>query len=172
MKLKYKAATALENVDIEELYLSGKRFIILDIDNTITRWKSLDVADPVKKWLKDAKNRGFELFLLSNNHNRQRSKNMAEKFDAKWCEIKHKKPSRKAFEEALTYLNADKNLTVMIGDQMYGDMLGAKRAGIDGILLDPIAETEAPITKILRVWERLMGRKIVYQSDEKTCVER
>ncbi len=172
MKLKYTTATALENVDIENLYLNGKRFALIDIDNTLTQWRSMDVADNVKAWMVAAKNRGFVLFLLSNNHNTQRSRTMAEALGAKWCEIKHKKPSKKAFDEALAYLNADNETTVMIGDQLYGDMLGASRAGIDGILLDPISKKEAPITKILRVREKLMGRRLVYRGNEKTYKER
>lgn len=166
MKLNYMCAESLESVDIDELYLQGKRFMILDIDNTITEWKSPDVSDSVKEWIKNARERGFTLFLLSNNHNKTRSRDMANMLGAKWCDIKYKKPSLKAFANVTEYLNADKKECVMIGDQMYGDMLGAKRADIDGILLDPIAKKEAPVTKILRVWERLMGRKIVYRKDK------
>lgn len=167
MKLNYMSEKSLETVDIEKLYLQGKRFLILDIDNTITEWKSLDVSEPVKIWLSNAKKRGFTIFLLSNNHNKTRSCDMADMLGAKWCEIKHKKPSAKAFDEAIKYLNANKKECVMIGDQMYGDMLGAKRAGIDGILLDPISKTEAPITKLLRIWEKMMGRKLIYRKNEK-----
>lgn len=167
MKLNYISAKSLETVDFEQLYLQGKRFLILDIDNTVTEWKSHDVSESVKNWLNSAKKRGFTLFLLSNNHNKTRSCDMADMLGAKWCEIKHKKPSKRAFDEAIEYLNADKNECVMIGDQMYGDMLGAKRAGIDGILLDPISNKEAPITKILRIWERMMGRKLIYRKSKK-----
>lgn len=166
MNLNYTCAESLESVDIEELYLCGKRFILLDIDNTVTEWKSLNVSDSVKLWLDNAKKRGFTIFLLSNNHNKTRSRDMANMLGAKWCEIAHKKPSQKAFDEAVEYLHAERKECVMIGDQMYGDMLGAKRAYIDGILLDPISKKEAPITKLLRIWEKLNGRKLVYRKDK------
>lgn len=166
MKLNCTCAESIESVDIDGLYLRGKRFIILDIDNTLTEWKSPNVADSVKIWLDEAKKRGFTLFLLSNNHNKTRSRDMAKMLGAEWCRINSKKPSPKAFAEAMEYLGAERNECVMIGDQMYGDMLGAKRSGIDGILLDPISKTEAPITKLLRVWEKLMGRKLVYRKDK------
>ena len=167
MKLKYTTAPSLCAVDVDELLAMGKRFIILDIDNTITEWRSMEIGEDVLQWVKSAKQMGMTVFLLSNNHNYERSRTIATKLGARWCRVMHKKPSKKAFEEALSALSATAEQTVMIGDQLYGDMLGCNRSNIMGILLDPISSKEALITRILRVWERLCGRKVIFRQDKR-----
>ena len=165
MRLKYTTAPSLTAVDLDKLLLDGKRFVILDIDNTVTEWRSMDISKEVLMWAQNATQKGMTLFLLSNNHDYNRSSQLAQKLGAKWCKVPHKKPSQKAFECALDYLGATVEQTVMIGDQLYGDMLGCNRCNIAGILLDPISSREAPITRILRVWERLCGRKVIFRRD-------
>ena len=165
MKLKYTTAPSLTAVDIDKLFSDGKRFVILDIDNTITEWRSMDISKEVLLWAQNAIQKGLTLFLLSNNHNYNRSSQLAQILGAKWCKVPHKKPSKKAFYCVLDYLGASAEQMVMIGDQLYGDMLGCNRCNITGILLDPISSKEAPITRILRVWERLCGRKVIFRHD-------
>ncbi len=166
MKLTYTTAQSLDKVDIDALYGQGIRFIMLDIDNTITKWRSYDITPAVSAWLASAREKGMTLFLFSNNHVKERSQALAQTVGAMWCAVEHKKPSKKAFDAVISFLGADRECCVMIGDQMYGDMLGAKRAGIRGILLDPICSDEAVITKLLRIWERLMGRNLVFRGEE------
>ena len=165
MKLKYTTAPSLTVVDSDKLLLDGKRFVILDIDNTVTEWRSMDISKDVLTWAQNATQKGMTLFLLSNNHDHNRSSQLAQTLGAKWCKVPHKKPSKKAFECALDHMGANAEQTVMIGDQLYGDMLGCNRCNIAGILLDPISSREAPITRILRVWERLCGRKVIFRRD-------
>lgn len=165
MKLKYTTAPSLAAVDADKLLSDGKLFVILDIDNTITEWRSMDISKEVLEWTKNAMQKGLTLFLLSNNHDHNRSSQLAQRLGAKWCKVPHKKPSPKAFECALDNMGASAEQTVMIGDQLYGDMLGCNRCNIMGILLDPISPREAPITRILRVWERLCGRKVIFRRE-------
>nr|MBP7165972.1 HAD hydrolase-like protein [Bacillota bacterium] len=50
--------------------------------------------------------------------------------------------------------------TVMVGDQLFTDILGAKRLGIHAILVSPLSDKELPHTRIKRWLERfLLGRR-------------
>ena len=101
MRLKYTTAPSLTVVDLDKLLLDGKRFVILDIDNTVTEWRSMDISKEVLTWAQNATQKGMTLFLLSNNHDHNRSSQLAQKLGANWCKVPHKKPSQKAFECAL-----------------------------------------------------------------------
>ena len=61
MKNLYKTAETLSAIDIENLYDAGKRFIIIDLDNTIARWKTFIIKDDAREWLRNAKEKGFDL---------------------------------------------------------------------------------------------------------------
>ncbi len=156
-------AHAVELIDIEKLHNDGKRFIIIDLDNTIARWSTFMVKDAVKHWLEQAKQKGFDICILSNNHNKKRTSDIARHLGIKNADSASKKPSKGAFADALRVMNGIREKTVVIGDQLFGDMRGAKNAGMDAILVDPIHKKEAPITRALRIWERLSGRSIKWQ---------
>lgn len=165
MKNLYKTAETLSAIDIENLYDTGKRFIIIDLDNTIARWKTFIIKDDAREWLRNAKEKGFDICILSNNHNRQRTDDVAGMLGIKSFRANKKKPSKQAYIETLGYLGAEASATVMIGDQLFSDIKGARKAGIDGILVNPIYKKEAPITKLFRIMERLAGRKIIWQDN-------
>lgn len=165
MKCLYETAGSVSQIDIDRLYENEKRFIIIDLDNTIARWRTFIIKDEVKAWLKKACEIGFEICILSNNHNGTRTVQVAELLGIKCFAAGKKKPSRQAYCETLQFMHADAQQTVMIGDQLFSDVRGAARAGIDGILVDPIYKKEALITKILRIAERMAGRKIIWQDE-------
>lgn len=165
MKKIYKTASSVSRIDMAELYENGKRFIIIDLDNTIARWKTFIIKDSVSEWLKKACEKNFEICILSNNHNSKRTVRIAELLGIKYFAASRKKPSRKAYCEVLRYLQATAEQTVMIGDQLFSDIRGAAKVGIDGILVDPIYKREAFITKLMRIGERMAGRKITWQDN-------
>lgn len=166
LRFECKTAHSIVEVDVARLYDEGKRYLILDIDNTVTPWRSMELEGEVLLWAQNAVETGFGLFILSNNHNKDRSRAMAQRLGAKWCDTGHKKPSKKAFLAAVEHMGGTVEQTVMIGDQLFSDVKGAKKAGIDGILLDPIAKKEAPITKLLRLAERIYGRKVIFSKNK------
>ena len=70
------------------------------------------------------------------------------------------KPSNRAFQSALNVLNAASSNTLVIGDQIFTDILGGNRAGLYTILVDPIDDKEFIGTRLTRLMERLIaGRR-------------
>jgi len=50
--------------------------------------------------------------------------------------------------------------TAMVGDQLFTDILGARRLGIHAILVSPLSDSELPHTRLKRRIERfLLGRR-------------
>ena len=70
------------------------------------------------------------------------------------------KPLPPAFLRALGKIGATRAATVVIGDQLVTDVLGAHFLGMKAYLLAPLVEQDLPHTLLLRNFERLvMGER-------------
>ena len=67
-----------------------------------------------------------------------------------------KKPLLKNFHEGLKRLGTKKKNTVMVGDQLMTDVLGANRVGIRSILVIPVKEKDGWATYLNRRIERVI----------------
>lgn len=56
-------------------------------------------------------------------------------------------------------LSAKADTTLLIGDQIFTDILGGNKSGLYTILVDPISNKEFIGTKITRLIERIFGRR-------------
>ena len=63
-------------------------------------------------------------------------------------------------EMALNLLDLKKEEVIMIGDQVFTDVLGANRFGIKSILVNPINKKEGPFTLIKRPFEKIILKKL------------
>ena len=68
------------------------------------------------------------------------------------------KPSVKNYRKAMEMLGTDTGNTIFIGDQLFTDIYGAKRAGIRNILVKPIHPKE----EIQIVLKRYLERIVLY----------
>ena len=66
------------------------------------------------------------------------------------------KPSRKNYIRAMQILGTDTKNTVFIGDQLFTDIYGAKRAGIHTILVKPIHPKEEIQIVLKRYLEKIV----------------
>jgi len=68
------------------------------------------------------------------------------------------KPGRKAFDRALDELACGPHETAVVGDQVFRDILGARRMGCLALLVIPMSQRDFPGTKLLRGPEALLMR--------------
>jgi HAD superfamily phosphatase (TIGR01668 family) len=136
------------------LYESGKKGIIVDLDNTLVPWNVQHATEEVLSWLKQMEEAGIQVTIFSNN-NQDRVTLFAEPLGTPFV-YKANKPLRRAFRQAQQTMGLNKNEIVVIGDQLLTDILGGNLAGFDTILVVPIVESDAPITKFNRRLERLI----------------
>ncbi len=143
----------ISRIDIQhDLLDRGYRFALLDIDNTILSRATHDVPRDVGVWLAQAKQAGVTFCLVSNNwhaHVHDLARELSVPIVAKSC-----KPFPAAFFLALRKLGAARAETVVIGDQLSTDVLGAHNAGLAAYLVAPLVEQDLKHTLYVRQIER------------------
>lgn len=75
------------------------------------------------------------------------------------------KPSRKAYLKAVAKMGMPRNQVFFVGDQIFTDVYGAKRAGIYSILVKPIHPKEEIQIVLKRYLEKIV--LFFYKSDKK-----
>ena len=126
-------------IDYDALYESGYRGLIYDIDNTLVRHGC--PADRASRALFDRLHgMGFATCLLSNN-SAARVAPFAEAVQSHFIEKAHK-PNPAAYFAACARMGTEPGATAFIGDQLFTDILGAKRAKLRSILVQPIHPRE------------------------------
>ncbi|MCR4739834.1 MAG: HAD-IIIA family hydrolase [Lachnospiraceae bacterium] len=128
------------DIDYERLYGAGFRGIIYDIDNTLVK-HGAHADERAVLLFKRLNDIGFRVMLLSNNKE-PRVKSF--KDEVIYCDYIYKagKPKISGYELAMEKMGTDKNSTILIGDQLFTDVWGANRTGIETILVDKIDKKE------------------------------
>lgn len=147
----------LDKVIIEKIIEKGYTGVLLDIDNTLVLWRESTLTKPAQSMIEQMKAAGLTLCLVSNGKS-ARAKKMAEDLGILYVS-KAYKPLKIGLKRALKLMNTKVGQTIMIGDQLLTDVWGAKRMGMDYILVEPISLVESPFTRINRVIERFIFKR-------------
>ena len=123
----------------EKLYEKGYRGVIFDIDNTLVP-HGAPADERAKKLFQRLEKIGFVSCLISNNQE-ARVKMFNREIRTNYIYNAHK-PSAKNYIKAMEIMGTDRTNTVFVGDQLFTDVWGAKRAGIYNILVKPIHPKE------------------------------
>ena len=159
----------VRDISADMLHQAGIRGLLIDVDNTIAPWRQSPSLD-IKEWMAGMNDAGVQLCILSNNRHPTRVKLMAEDLGVLFI-AKAGKPRRGGYERAQKLLNLQRHEVAVVGDQIFTDILGGKRAGIKTILVMPLPGGELPALKILRFIERLVGRKPLMPGEERRAPE-
>lgn len=147
-------------IDIEPEHLKkiGVRGIICDLDNTIIPWDQEILEGEMIDWFRRLKEAGVQICLLSNSL-RGRVSKVAKSVDVEAIPAAIK-PRKGGYKRAVDKLGLSRNEIVVIGDQIFTDVLGGKRMGLLTILVKPMAEKELLWTKLIRRLERRVLRQM------------
>jgi len=148
-------AETLPDVPLDRLASAGIRGIVVDLDNTVCAYRQPELAPGVAEWVAAARERGFALVLVSNNFT-ERVASVGARLGIPIVP-NALKPLPFAFLRALRVLGTPRRATVVIGDQLFTDVLGAKLLGLRTILTKPLVETDFPLTRVLRFLERTIA---------------
>lgn len=150
----YEAKSAYD-IDYQELYQTGYRGIIFDIDNTLVPHGAPADERAVTLFAR-LHALGYATALLSNNKE-PRVKSFAAQVDSLY-RCKAGKPGRTGYLEAMEQMGTDRSNTLFVGDQLFTDVWGAKRVGITSYLTSPIHPKE----EIQIVLKRKLERIVLY----------
>jgi HAD superfamily phosphatase (TIGR01668 family) len=146
-------AATLADVPLDDLWRRNFRGLIIDLDNTVCGYHESALAPGVRDWVLAAKARGFALVLVSNNF-RERVAAVGAQLDVPSVP-NALKPLPQGFLLALRRLGTRRSQTVVIGDQLFTDVLGAKLLGLHAVLTQPLVPKDFPLTRVLRLMERV-----------------
>lgn len=149
---------SLADVPLMALKKSGKKGFILDLDNTVTEWNSNEITAEVSQWFARIKAEGFKACIISNN-GAKRVEKVAASLGIPFI-FRAVKPRRAAFRRAVSLLEIQPDEAVVIGDQIFTDIVGGNRAALYTILVEPIAPREFFGTKISRALEYFVLKRI------------
>ncbi len=128
-----ETAETLVEIDYSRLYAIGKRAILFDLDNTLGRRRSEALDPQVERLLAELTRMGFRIGILTNRR-WVKSDPVIARLSASYP-LRHTagKPRKKGFFDLLSELNVPPEKTVMIGDRILTDIIGANRLGIYSI---------------------------------------
>ena len=128
----YEYVESVFSIDYQKLYDKGYKGVIFDIDNTLVHHGE-DSTREVDELFKVIQNIGLKTLVLSNN-NEARVKKFLENIESLYiCDAE--KPDISNYLKSLEMLDIKKEEAVVIGDQIFTDILGANRSGIPNILV-------------------------------------
>ncbi|MEW8978717.1 MAG: YqeG family HAD IIIA-type phosphatase [Symbiobacterium sp.] len=139
-------------IDLDKLRRMGKRALLLDLDNTLARWDDSVPSPALLEWLEEVRAHGMKLCIVSNNGG-MRVREFAARAGVP-CICHAIKPRVKGFVDAMRLLGVEPRETVVVGDQLFTDILGGNRAGAYTILVVPIDRYEFIGTRLVRIIER------------------
>jgi uncharacterized protein len=143
---------SIYDIDLDALKRQGIKGIITDLDNTLIEWDRPNATPKLLNWLEKLKVEGFCVIIVSNNKH-LRVSSFADPLGIPYIH-RARKPTRAPFLDAMRKMGLAKEQMVVIGDQMFTDVLGGNRMGLYTILVVPVAQTDGLLTRINRRMER------------------
>ena len=126
----------LTDIRPEWLKERGVELLLLDFDNTIVPYTTSVPEPAVTAWFSEVLGAGIQLCIVSNSH-KQRVPHFSQQYHVP-CVTHAAKPGTRGIREAMARYGAAPQQTAIVGDQIYTDVLGAKRAGITAIAVRSI----------------------------------
>ena len=153
-------ATDVTAIPCAALLRRGIRGLIIDLDNTLTRWNEPRCAPEVASWLAALAGAGISVCVVSNN-GPERVGAFCRQLAAQVPWIANAgKPRRQAYGRALARLGLPAPAVAVVGDQVFTDVFGGNRSGLLTILVRPLGHREFPATRVVRLVEGLWLRRL------------
>lgn len=146
----------VEDISPDWLAARGIRAVLLDLDNTLTAWRSDEIPESKRRWVEELKKR-FGVCLVSNTVFGGRLRRIGQSLGipvvGRWG--LGRKPGTGGLRDAMRLLGAKPEETVIIGDQVFTDIAAGKRAGVMTIWVKPVEpKREFFLTRLGRLRER------------------
>ena len=155
----------IELIDLDALKAQGIRAILFDRDNTVVPRDSKVAPPEVQAWLDEARDMGFLVYMVSNNWHTSAVQRTAAELGCKG--IDHAlKPLPFTTMHALRKLGVSPDRAVLIGDQLFTDILGGNLAGCKTILVHQQCDVDIFGMAPVRAVERFINRGIIFEGDE------
>jgi HAD superfamily phosphatase (TIGR01668 family) len=153
-----------EDIGLEWLGRRNFRGVLIDIDNTITRWELQAVPDGELAWLNRLRDAGIGMRFLSNGLPHKLAA-VIQQTGMVHVVGRPMKPLPHAFRRGLRELDLPAEQVLMIGDSVFTDIWGANRCGLWTCLVDPLSPVDFIGSKFWRFLEGALGARQPVQPD-------
>ncbi len=147
------------SIDFDRLKEKGITAIIMDMDETLLPREMLDITPVLFSFIQDLREKGFNICLVSNSMHPERVDYVSKTLKLPSITMAAK-PFPFAFDKALKLLNAKRKDAVIIGDQLFMDVLGGTLAGIYTILVRPMTSEKFWLRQWMRRAEEFVLEKL------------
>ncbi len=145
------------DISVEFLKENNIKCVLLDVDNTLTTHDNPAAHEKATIWLEEIKNAGIIPMIISNNIE-PRVLPFAKSLGLDYvCHAQ--KPKGKGVKEAVRKTDICKEAMLMVGDQIFTDVLCGKFAKVKTVLVTPFEFEDMPFFKVKRFFERIILRK-------------
>ena len=149
-----KVVKSLDELDLNELKGRGIDLLLLDFDNTLGPDHATEPVEYSYKMVEKARALGFDMCLVSNAKS-GRSDKIAKMLGIPCVTYAHK-PRPDGVLRALALMGKDKSSAVMIGDQVFTDVIAGRMAGVYTVMCERFGKREMWYIVLKRPFERLV----------------
>ncbi|MCX7778425.1 MAG: YqeG family HAD IIIA-type phosphatase [Armatimonadetes bacterium] len=142
-------------ISISPMWLQslGVRVVFIDLDNTLTPTGFWDVGGDERRWIEQLRLCGMKVYIVSNEARSRRVAHIANTLNVRYIAPAWK-PRTSLIRRILEADFTEPHSAAMIGDQLFTDVLMAKRLGMLTILVKPMTNLSFITTKVMRCFER------------------
>ena len=149
-------------IDYDKLLDNGIKCILFDLDNTCVPYRDKLPNKKLIELFESLKDKGFKVIIFSNAP-KKRIAPFKKELNVD-CLARAGKPNKRNFLKILKMFKFNLSEVVIIGDQLYKDILGGNRVGISTILVNPMSDDDMILTKLIfRKLEKIKYRKMEKQ---------
>lgn len=155
---------SVELIDVDELKAHGIRCVLVDRDNTLVPRDTKVAPTDVRAWLERLRQAHISVCMVSNNFHTDQ---VCASADDLGCAVVHHamKPAPVAIQIALVTMGVPKEQTVLVGDQLFTDVVAGNLAGIRTILVRPQSRKDLWYTQLFRIAEQAFLGDVSFEGE-------
>ena len=142
-----------EQIRGEELARRGIRLLLCDLDYTLAPKSQREPDEGLRRWLRELTQAGVTVMILSNNRSPARVEQFCRELGIPY-EGHARKPQTVGFRRAMSRCGVTPGETAMLGDKLLTDMLGANRAGVLPLIVEPRGGAKGAWNWVLHALQR------------------
>ena len=149
----------------EFLQAEGVRAILSDLDDTLTCHDSQELAPEYRAWLDRIAAAGIRFCILSNN-SEERTRPFCDRNGLDFT-AHARKPLRRAVLATVERMGITPDEVLLVGDQIFTDILCGKNAGIRTAAVKPIGNRATKFIAVKRFLEHPIWRAYFRRKEDK-----
>ena len=135
--LPHWTGNSIFDIDPAALARRGITLLLADLDNTLVPYGVPEPTEAVRAWKEALEAAGVTLFVLSNSRRRGRPERFSQALGVPFLG-RAGKPRPGGFLKAMARMGRAPAETAIVGDQIFTDILGGRKAGVYTLLVEPI----------------------------------